>query len=64
VQPQQLRARRSWVGRRLNNVVVDRGCHIPEDILIGEDPEFDAQRFYPQQAASSLVSADMLAALG
>ena len=53
------------VGRRarLNNVVVDRGCHIPEDLVIGEDPEFDAKRFYRSEGGIILVSADMLAAL-
>jgi glucose-1-phosphate adenylyltransferase len=54
------------VGRRarLNNVVVDRGCHIPEDLIIGEDPELDAKRFYRSEGGIILVSADMLAALG
>jgi glucose-1-phosphate adenylyltransferase len=53
------------VGRRarLTNVVVDRGCHIPEDLVIGEDPEFDARRFYRSDHGIVLVSADMLAAL-
>ena len=43
------------VGRRarLNKVVVDRGCHIPEDLVIGEDPELDARRFYRSDRASS-----------
>jgi len=54
------------VGRRarLNNVVVDRGCHVPEDLVIGEDPELDAKRFYRSHQGITLVSADMLAALG
>lgn len=54
------------VGRRarLNKVVVDRGCHIPEDLVIGEDPELDAKRFYRSDKGVVLVSADMLAALG
>ncbi len=53
------------VGRRarLNKVVVDRGCHIPEGLVIGEDPELDAQRFYRSEEGVILVSADMLAAL-
>jgi glucose-1-phosphate adenylyltransferase len=53
------------VGRRarLSNVVVDRGCHIPEDLVIGEDPEFDATRFHRSDQGIVLVSADMLAAL-
>jgi len=54
------------VGRRarLSNVVVDRGCHIPEDLVVGEDPELDARRFYRSDQGVTLVSADMLAALG
>jgi glucose-1-phosphate adenylyltransferase len=54
------------VGRRarLNNVVVDRGCHIPEDLVIGENPEADAQRFHRSEQGVVLVNADMLAALG
>jgi glucose-1-phosphate adenylyltransferase len=53
------------VGRRarLTNVVVDRGCHIPEDLVIGEDPEFDARRFDRSDQGIVLVNADMLAAL-
>jgi glucose-1-phosphate adenylyltransferase len=53
------------VGRhaRVNKVVVDRGCHIPEGLVIGEDPELDAQRFYRSENGVILVSAEMLAAL-
>jgi glucose-1-phosphate adenylyltransferase len=54
------------VGRRarLTNVVVDRGCRIPEDLVIGEDSVFDAKRFYRSEQGVVLVNADMLAALG
>jgi glucose-1-phosphate adenylyltransferase len=54
------------VGRRarLTDVVVDRGCYIPEDLVIGEDPELDAKRFYRSEQGVILVNADMLAALG
>src|ERR1700736_1099122 len=53
------------VGRhaRLNKVVVDRGCRIKEGLVIGEDPELDAKRFYCSDGGVTLVSADMLAAL-
>ncbi|MBV8089815.1 MAG: glucose-1-phosphate adenylyltransferase [Alphaproteobacteria bacterium] len=53
------------VGRhgRLSKVVVDRGCHIPEGLVIGEDPELDARRFYRSEEGVILVSAEMLAAL-
>src|ERR1700756_4308756 len=48
-------------GARLTKVVVHRRCHIPEDLVIGEDPQLDAQRFYRSDQGITLVSADMLA---
>jgi len=53
------------VGRyaRLHKVVVDRGCRIPEGLVIGEDPEEDARRFYRSEKGVTLVSAEMLDAL-
>jgi glucose-1-phosphate adenylyltransferase len=51
------------VGRyaRLNKVVVDRGVHIPENLVVGEDPELDAKRFYRSEGGVALISAEMLA---
>ncbi len=53
------------VGRRarLVNVVVDRGCRIPEGLVVGEDPEDDARRFYRTENGITLVTEDMLARL-
>jgi glucose-1-phosphate adenylyltransferase len=53
------------VGRyaRLNKVVVDRGCRIPEGLVVGEDPDEDARRFYRSEGGVVLFSAVMLAAL-
>ena len=53
------------VGRyaRLNKVVVDRGCRIPEGLVVGEDPEADARRFYRSEDGVVLISAEMLALL-
>ena len=53
------------IGRhaRLNKVVIDRGCRIPEGLVVGEDPEEDARRFYRSDSGVVLISADMLAAL-
>ena len=53
------------VGRhaRLSKVVVDRGVRIPEGLVVGEDPELDAQRFHRSDGGVVLISADMLAAL-
>jgi len=50
------------VGRRarLTRVVVDRGCFIPDDIVIGEDVEQDAKRFYRSENGITLVTREML----
>lgn len=54
------------VGRRarLKGVVVDRGCVIPDGMVIGEDPAADERRFYRSERGITLVTPDMLAALG
>jgi glucose-1-phosphate adenylyltransferase len=54
------------IGRRarLTRVVVDRGCRIPERLVIGEDPVLDSQRFYRTENGVTLVTQDMLNALG
>jgi glucose-1-phosphate adenylyltransferase len=44
-------------------VVIDRGCRIPEGLVVGEDPEEDARRFYRSDGGVVLISADMLDAL-
>ncbi len=53
------------VGRRaqLTRVVVDRGCVIPDGMVIGEDPVEDARRFYRTERGITLVTRDMLAGL-
>jgi len=53
------------VGRRarLTKVIVDRGCRIPDDMVIGEDPELDASRFRRTAGGVTLVTRDMLARL-
>ena len=50
------------VGRfcRLHKVVVDRGCVLPEGMVIGEDPELDAQRFDRTESGVVLVTKKML----
>ena len=53
------------VGRhaRLTKTVIDRGCRIPDHLVVGEDPEFDAQRVYRSESGVALITAEMLAAL-
>ncbi len=50
-------------GVRLNRVVVDRGCELPDGIVIGEDAAEDARRFYRSANGITLVTQSMLDAL-
>ncbi|MDP3679096.1 MAG: glucose-1-phosphate adenylyltransferase [Methylotenera sp.] len=44
----------------LKNVVIDRGCIIPEGMQIGVDLALDAKRFYVSEKGVVLVTPDML----
>lgn len=44
----------------LKNVVIDRGCNIPEGMQIGVDLAVDAKRFYVSENGIVLVTPDML----
>ena len=50
------------VGRRarLNRVILDRDCHVPDGLVIGEDPVADAARFLRTDSGIVLVTRDML----
>ena len=50
------------VGRnvRLTKVVVDRGCRIPDGLVVGEDPDDDARRFYRSEGGVTLITPKML----
>lgn len=48
---------------RLKKVVIDRGCHVPEGLVVGEDPIADAQRFFRTEKGVVLINAEMLNAL-
>jgi glucose-1-phosphate adenylyltransferase len=50
------------IGRnvRLRNVVIDRGVQIPDNMVIGEDPLVDAQRFRRTEAGVCLVTRQMI----
>jgi glucose-1-phosphate adenylyltransferase len=50
-------------GARLTKVVIDRGCSIPDGMVIGEDAEEDARRFYRSEGGVTLVTRPMLQAL-
>ena len=48
---------------RLRRVVVDRGCAIPDGLVIGENASADAANFLRSENGITLVTADMLARL-
>lgn len=50
------------IGRsaRLRNVVIDRGVRIPEGLVVGEDPERDAQRFRLTERGICLITQPMI----
>jgi glucose-1-phosphate adenylyltransferase len=50
-------------GARLSKVVVDRGCHIPEGMVIGEDAQEDGKRFHRSPNGVVLVTKEMLEAM-
>jgi len=45
---------------RLTRVIIDKGCEVPSDMVIGEDPEEDAKRFYVSPKGITLVTPEML----
>jgi glucose-1-phosphate adenylyltransferase len=49
---------------RLTRVVIDRGCKIPEGMVIGEDPVDDARRFERTENGITLVTQEMLDRIG
>ena len=50
-------------GARLNRVVVDRGCVIPDGLVVGESAQDDAQRFHRSEQGITLITKAMLDAL-
>jgi glucose-1-phosphate adenylyltransferase len=45
---------------RLSNVIVDRGVSIPEGLVVGENPDLDAQRFRRTENGISLITQAMI----
>jgi glucose-1-phosphate adenylyltransferase len=50
------------VGRhsRLTKAVIDKGCDLPEGLVVGEDADADARRFYRTDGGVTLITPDML----
>jgi glucose-1-phosphate adenylyltransferase len=49
---------------RIKDVVIDRGCVLPEGLVVGEDPALDAQRFERTAGGVCLITRSMLGCLG
>ena len=47
-------------GARLKKVVIVRRCHIPEGLVVGEDPAEDARRFERTDSGVVLITREML----
>jgi glucose-1-phosphate adenylyltransferase len=45
---------------RLRNVIIDRGVHIPENLVVGEDPAADAKRFRRTESGVCLITKSMI----
>jgi len=44
----------------IQNAVIDKGCRIPAETIIGEDPDQDAERFHVTPGGVVLVTPEML----
>jgi glucose-1-phosphate adenylyltransferase len=47
----------------LRKIVVDRGCELPEGLVVGEDAALDAARFERTDNGVVLITSAMLSAL-
>ena len=47
-------------GARLRKVVIDRGVVIPDGLVVGDDPELDAQRFRRTESGVVLITQPMV----
>ena len=44
----------------VKKAIIAQGTHIPPGMIIGEDPELDAKRFYRSEGGVVLVTAQMI----
>lgn len=51
-------------GSRLSKVVIDRGCRIPDGMVVGEDAQEDGKRFFRTDSGVVLITRAMLDKLG
>jgi glucose-1-phosphate adenylyltransferase len=45
---------------RISRAIIEKGCRIPDGLVIGEDPEEDARRYYVSPGGVVLVTPEML----
>ena len=50
-------------GSRIRRCIIDRGCVLPENTIVGENAEEDARRFHRSETGVVLITKDMLAKL-
>ncbi|QZA76695.1 glucose-1-phosphate adenylyltransferase [Deefgea tanakiae] len=50
-------------GSRIRRCIIDRGCVIPENTIVGENAEEDARRFHRSETGVVLITKDMLVKL-
>ncbi|MGY6039106.1 glucose-1-phosphate adenylyltransferase [Aeromonas sp. AE23HZ002T15] len=51
-------------GCRLHRVIIDKGCTLPEGLVVGENADEDSRRFHRTGQGVVLVTREMLARLG
>jgi glucose-1-phosphate adenylyltransferase len=53
------------IGRyaQLKRCIIDQGCTVPPGLIVGEDPEADARRFFRTEKGITLITQSMLKAL-
>ncbi len=50
------------IGRhaRITKAIIEKGCRIPEGLVVGEDPDEDAKRFYVSPEGVAVITPEML----
>jgi glucose-1-phosphate adenylyltransferase len=51
-------------GARISRAIIDSGVRIPENLVVGEDPELDARRFRRTDSGVCLITKPMIERLG
>jgi glucose-1-phosphate adenylyltransferase len=51
-------------GARITRAIIDSGVRIPENLVVGEDPELDARRFRRTDSGVCLITKPMIERLG